>query len=115
MATHDEALKKFVDELYADNYTEHEVMSFAPTWDSDLHAPGHDGRQLVLEGSVVLEVAGKTRVFEAGETYEVPANTMHREVFGEGGARLCIGRRKKGEPPLRGSGTRCLHKGRKPC
>ncbi len=106
MASHDEAAKKFVDDLYADNYTEHEVMSFAPNWDSDLHAPGHNGRQLVLEGSVVLEVAGKTRVFEAGETYEVPANTMHREVFGEGGAKLCIGRRKPGAPPLRTSGAR---------
>ena len=105
MAKHDEKLQKFVDGLYADNYTEHEVRIFAPNWDSDFHSPGHDGRQLVLEGRVVLEMAGKARVYEAGETYEVPANTVHREVFGDAGCSLAIGRRKQGEPPLRKAGS----------
>lgn len=101
MGTHDDKLKQFVDGLYADDFTEHEVMEFAPRFDSDLHSPPHDARQLVLEGSVVLEMAGKTRAFHAGETYEVPANTVHREVFGEAGCRLAIGRRKPGAPSLR--------------
>lgn len=101
MSKHDETIEKFMDGLYADNYTEHEVMIFAPGWNSDLHSPPHDGRQLVLEGSVVLEMAGKARVYEAGETYEVPANTVHREIFGDQGCRLAIGRRKAGAPPLR--------------
>ena len=105
MATHDDKLGRFVDGLYADNYTEHEVMVFAPGWDSDFHSPGHHGRQLVLEGRVLLEMAGKARVYEAGETYEVPANTVHREVFGDEGGRLAIGRRKEGEPPMRKPGV----------
>ena len=94
-----------MDGLCADNYTEHEVMIFTPNWDSDFHSPGHHGRHLVLEGRVVLEMAGKARVYEAGETYEVPANTVQREVFGDEGGRLAIGRRKAGEPSMRKPGV----------
>ena len=96
MKTRDEMLQQFVDGIVANQYTEHEVRAFSANWDSDYHCPAHDGRHLVIEGSVALEIAGMITTYVAGDVYDVPANTTHREVFGPEGGSLCIARRKLG-------------------
>ena len=103
MTKHEQALllQDFVAGLKASDYTDYEVRQIRPNLDSDIHSADWDGRFLLLEGTLTLEIAGTVRDIVAGEAYEVPADTAHREVFGAEGANLCIARRRVGDRPLR--------------
>jgi quercetin dioxygenase-like cupin family protein len=50
----------------------------------------HQNEQLgvVVEGSVTLTISDETRATEAGDTYVVPSNAVHRAVAGPNGATL---------------------------
>jgi hypothetical protein len=98
MTQKDEMLKNFVARLRSDGYTDYYVKPFVPDFDSDWHVQDWHGRFLVLEESVTLELGGVTRTYKAGEWYEVPPDTRHREVFSRQGTTLCIARRSIGNP-----------------
>lgn len=98
MTPQDEMLKTFVAGLRSDGYDDYYVRPFVPDFDSDWHTQDWHGRFLPLIGSVNLEIDGTTRTFAAGEWYEVPPDTRHREVFCTQGTTLCIARRSTGNP-----------------
>jgi mannose-6-phosphate isomerase-like protein (cupin superfamily) len=51
------------------------------------HHPHQDERFIVLEGRVRTIIAGEPRIYETGETFDVPAGTTH-QMGGEGPARI---------------------------
>ena len=93
----DAALERFVEGLKADRFDDYRVQPIGGNYDSDWHMADWDGRFLVLGGYVELEIGGKKFSYAKGESYEVPANTRHREVFPDGGS-LIIARRSIGAP-----------------
>lgn len=101
-AEQDAALERFVAGLKADSFDDYRIVPIVENYDSDWHMAAWDGRFLVLSGRVELEIGGRKFCHAAGESYEVPANTRHREVFPDGGS-LVIARRNTGAPlpPLR--------------
>lgn len=46
---------------------------------------------IVLEGEVTVSSEGKTRTYQAGERFDVPAQTMHSAKMGPKGCRYIIG------------------------
>lgn len=89
--------ERFVAKLRADGFDDYRIVPIAENYDSDWHMAAWDGRFLVLRGRVELEIGGKKFCHAVGESYEVPANTRHREVFADGGS-LVIARRSIGTP-----------------
>ena len=51
------------------------------------HHPSQEERFTVLEGRVRTIIAGESRIYEAGESFDVPAGTTH-QMGGEGPARI---------------------------
>lgn len=51
------------------------------------HHPSQEERFTVLEGRVRTIIAGEPRIYEAGESFDVPAGTTH-QMGGEGPARI---------------------------
>ena len=51
------------------------------------HHPSQEERFTVLEGRVMTIIAGESRIYEAGESFDVPAGTTH-QMGGEGPARI---------------------------
>jgi quercetin dioxygenase-like cupin family protein len=51
------------------------------------HHPSQDERFTVLEGRVRTIIADEPRIYETGESFDVPAGTAH-QMGGEGPARL---------------------------
>ena len=73
--------------------TDGELLEMEATWEGggDLppahHHPSQDERFEVLDGAVKTVIEGVERRYEAGETFEVPAETMH-QMTGDGAARV---------------------------
>src|SRR5262245_21263544 len=49
------------------------------------HHPNQDEHFVVLEGRVRTIIAGESRTYEAGESFDVPARTTH-QIGGDGAA-----------------------------
>jgi quercetin dioxygenase-like cupin family protein len=62
------------------------IVDLDPGVDVPVHQ--HENEQLgfVLEGSIVMTVAGEERELGKGETYRIASNVPHKAVGGAGGA-----------------------------
>ncbi len=90
----DKRLDEFVADLKARGFTDYLIRRYGPDADCKYHSDNWEGRYLLLEGSVTLEIAGKFQHFTAGDTYAMAAQTLHREVFGAQGGNLVVARRR---------------------
>ena len=93
-------LEGFVADLKQRGFTDYLIRRYAPHADCKYHSDEWEGRYLLLEGSVTLEIASHFQSFAEGDTYAMQANTLHREVFGPAGGNLVVARRKVSERPL---------------
>jgi quercetin dioxygenase-like cupin family protein len=57
------------------------------------HSHEFDARLLVLDGEMTLVRNGAPQTYRSGDTFEVPAGTIHEERFGPSGCRYIAGRR----------------------
>ncbi len=97
-AAQEQLLQRFVQGLTFDHYDDYHVRQIKPALDSGPHAQGWQGRFLLLSGSVRLDIGERSFSFGAGESYEVPPDVTHREVFCPEGATFVIARRFSGKP-----------------
>jgi quercetin dioxygenase-like cupin family protein len=71
--------------------------SIEPHRHSEAHAHGFDARVFVLDGSITLVFGEKLCGYEPGNTYAVPAGTIHEEHTEANGVRYVAGRRSAAE------------------
>ena len=64
------------------------LIDIAPNVTAGRHAHPGDVSAYVVYGSIELEIDGKATRFVAGESFTVPANTVHTERTGAVGARI---------------------------
>lgn len=76
----------------------YEIM--ARDWAADTVNPAHthdfDARLFVTAGDVTMTIDGERRTYGVGESWAVPAGTLHAEACGPNGVSLIIGRRSPG-------------------
>jgi quercetin dioxygenase-like cupin family protein len=71
--------------------------SIEPNRHSDAHAHGIDARVFVLDGYITLVFGEKLCNYEPGDTYSVPAGTIHEKHTEADGVRYVAGWRSAAE------------------
>ena len=80
--------------LRAEGFEEIAVRERGETPTNPMHTHAFDARILVLEGSFGLTVEGSDMVlYGPGESFSVPAGTVHQETYPAGGAKWMFGTR----------------------
>jgi len=83
---------EFEAELHREGYEIREG-EFKPDHHRGAHSHDFDARVLVLDGSVTLVFGTGPVTYGPGDSWSVPAGTVHEEHTGEVGARYVSGRR----------------------
>jgi quercetin dioxygenase-like cupin family protein len=62
------------------------------------HAHPFEAHALVLDGELRMRVGGEEHVYRPGDTFHLPAHTLHTEWFGPAGVRYLVGRKPEPAP-----------------
>ncbi|HJW02928.1 MAG TPA: cupin [Azospira sp.] len=57
------------------------------------HAHPFAAKALILAGEIALEVAGRVTLYQVGQIFHLPADTLHRESYEPVGVRYLVGRK----------------------
>lgn len=84
---------EFESALARDGYDDVCVMNKPEAPRNEPHAHAFDARALILDGEVTLTIDGVATAYRAGDTYDVPAGTVHTETVPAGGVDYVAGLR----------------------
>lgn len=79
------------EQLRAERFSHTYVWQDGPGAHYPEHAHPTVTAHIVLEGDVTVTSDGKTRTYQAGERFDVPAETVHSARMGPKGCRYLIG------------------------
>ena len=79
--------------LKNEGYREVEPREMEPNCSRAEHAHPFDVAALVLSGEITIGVAGESRTYRAGDSFEMAADCPHTEDVGSEGVRYLVGRR----------------------
>jgi quercetin dioxygenase-like cupin family protein len=79
--------------LKAENYGEIVNISKAVGYQMGEHTHAFDAYALILSGDITLTVNGVSTTYQAGDTFQLAANTMHQESTIPHGVNYVVGRR----------------------
>jgi quercetin dioxygenase-like cupin family protein len=80
--------------LKAENYPETVNISKEVGYQMHEHAHAFDAYALILQGDITLTVRGVANTYKVGETFKLPANTLHEESAIPHGVNYLVGRRR---------------------
>lgn len=85
--------REFREHLARDGFDKVGVVEWEAGKASKSHVHDFDVLGMLLEGTMTVETDAVAMVCQAGDTFEVAANTPHTETVGSDGALVLIGRR----------------------
>ena len=86
-------VKDLAEQLLCEGYVHLYVWEDGP----HVHYPEHEHRaestHIILNGEMSMTVDGETKIYRAGERFDLPAGTRHSAKTGPQGCRYLIGER----------------------
>lgn len=86
--------QEFEAALKTENYPEIVNISKDVGYQVGEHVHAFDAFALILQGDITLTVNGVATTYKTGETFKLPANTMHQESAIPQGVNYLVGRRR---------------------
>jgi quercetin dioxygenase-like cupin family protein len=87
------SLTEFEAQLKTQGYQEVTLITRDARYQLGEHSHPFDACALILEGRIRLQVSGVSKVYHAGDIFELARDTPHQEWAGEQGATYLAGRR----------------------
>lgn len=84
----------FRSQLQAEGYPTSVQVSQPAGYRMDGHVHDFDACALITAGEISITVQGECRRYGVGDTFHLPAGTLHSESAGEQGVQYLAGRRK---------------------
>lgn len=85
--------EQFTEQLKAEGFAEIVTVEREAGGALDEHAHPFEAKALILDGEIVIEIAGRATVFKVGEVFHLPAALPHTERYGPTGVRYLVGRK----------------------
>ena len=90
--------QEFEAKLKAENFTECVTVSKPVGYEMDDHSHPFEAWALIIEGDITLRVNGSSTTYAAGDTFRLPAQTLHFESAGPHGVTYLAGRKYPAVP-----------------